>query len=98
MVYGDTTRDVRSAMTSNWSIVGQAMAKVSKLEQACKGLSGWLFSSSSLLTEEVNYDWQEVCFSDPLGEKICKFVLEPIGSNLLPGSVSSEKSIQKKVA
>jgi class 3 adenylate cyclase len=59
VTFGDTTRDLRSALNDHWTIIGTAMASVSKLEQACKGKEGWLFASSSLFTRAEQWGWEE---------------------------------------
>jgi hypothetical protein len=42
--FGDNTRDIRAGV---WTVVGAVMANCSKLESACKHLSGWFFLSDS---------------------------------------------------
>lgn len=49
--YGDITRDIHNG---TWTITGNAMAAVSKLEAACKALPGWFFLSEAILPENTD--------------------------------------------
>lgn len=49
--FGDITRDVSNG---SWTITGAAMASVSKLEAACKGLPGWFFLTEASLGNSVS--------------------------------------------
>ncbi|MBL7715170.1 MAG: GAF domain-containing protein [Bdellovibrionales bacterium] len=59
-VYGDISRDLVSGVTKSWTIVGTAMASVHKLEQACKGQSGWVFSDKSCLSLSDTDSWKPI--------------------------------------
>jgi hypothetical protein len=75
VTFGDITRDIQSSLTDHWTIVGSAMASVSKLEQACKSLDGWFFASSITLGDRESADWliTEIVVSST-DERIVKFV------------------------
>ncbi|MCM0605092.1 MAG: hypothetical protein KA715_03305 [Xanthomonadaceae bacterium] len=50
LVHGDISRDIRTNVTSAWSIVGSSMAVCSKFEQLCKTESGVLFVLGNILS------------------------------------------------
>ncbi|MFL5812703.1 MAG: GAF domain-containing protein, partial [Bdellovibrionia bacterium] len=58
VTYGDVTRDVKNNFTSSWTIVGTAMASISKMEQTCKGFDGVLFCSEFALTDAGDITWE----------------------------------------
>ena len=57
LTYGDITRDAKLAFTHHWTIVGASMAMVHKLEQACKGISGWFYVSESAVQSDPGPMW-----------------------------------------
>ena len=65
LTYGDITRDVKGSLTNSWGIVGQAMAVVSKLEQACKGIQGWFFTSELAVNSFFSPDWERLEITIP---------------------------------
>jgi len=74
LTYGDVTRDIRSSLNNNWTIVGTAMASVSKLEQECKMIKGWFFIASSVVQGYLQSDWIELNRIVPgTNEKIFSF-------------------------
>ena len=60
LVHGDISRDVRSSVTSSWTIVGSSMAAISKLEQACKSHTGWIFCGDSVPFVEQAVNWDRI--------------------------------------
>ena len=48
--YGDITRDIQNG---SWTVVGDAMVNVCKLEDFCKRLSGTLFTTEATLKEGI---------------------------------------------
>lgn len=65
LVYGDISRDVRHSVTSNWTIVGSSMAAISKMEQACKAFTGWIFVGDSVnfVSDASSDRWESIAAS-----------------------------------
>jgi hypothetical protein len=83
VTHGDITRDVRGGLNNHWCIVGTAMASVSKLEQACKGIKGWLFGVRSVFAEHLGREWQELDVKvQGLGEAVVRYERAPDADKL----------------
>ena len=54
---GDITRGFTEGKTRSWTIVGSAMAIISKMETECKTLNGVLFADATVIDDRKNWEF-----------------------------------------
>lgn len=99
LTFGDITRDIRSSLNNNWTIVGTAMAAISKLEQVCKGVRGWLFVSDSATKEKLVGSWALIDKRVPgTEEQIFTYEKEMLLRQPSAGELDAIKTVSVKIS